>query len=149
MTDINDNETDKDKGKHRDLYTGKARIIEHRWKTWGLVHKITRAENRTKQEVKMGNTRSRNQKIKQETEHMEKNTNLNTEQNTERNWVRVRVRVGISVSEGWMKCLSPQNTFGVSRVISVAGKSNAIEVTGRLILQTTDRKQNMPFTVPA
>ena len=32
--------------------------------------------------------------------------------------------------EGWVKCLSPQNTFGVSGVHSVAAKSNTIEVTG-------------------
>ena len=31
--------------------------------------------------------------------------------------------------EGGVKCLSPQNTFGVSGVNSVAAKSNTIEVT--------------------
>ena len=32
--------------------------------------------------------------------------------------------------EDWVKCLSPQNTFGVSGVNSIAAKSNKIEVTG-------------------
>ena len=32
--------------------------------------------------------------------------------------------------EGWVKCLSPQNTFGVSGVNSVAAKSNTSKVTG-------------------
>ena len=30
--------------------------------------------------------------------------------------------------EGWVKCLSPQNTLGVSGVNSVAAKSNTIKV---------------------
>ena len=38
--------------------------------------------------------------------------------------------------EGWVKCLTPQNTFGVSGVNSVAAKSNTIEVTGGPILPT-------------
>ena len=32
--------------------------------------------------------------------------------------------------EGWVKCLSPQNTSGVSGVNSVAAKSNTKEVNG-------------------
>ena len=32
--------------------------------------------------------------------------------------------------EEWVKCLSPQNTFGVLMVTSVAAKSNTIEVNG-------------------
>ena len=41
--------------------------------------------------------------------------------------------------EGWVKCLSPQNTFGVSGVNSVAAKSNTIDVTGGPLLQTENK----------
>ena len=37
---------------------------------------------------------------------------------------------------GRVKCLSPQNTFGVSGVNGVAAKSKTIEVTGGPLLQT-------------
>ena len=54
------------------IYTGKAGAIEHRWNTWGLVQAITRAGNRTKTgSEERKDTRSRNYKIKQETEHRE------------------------------------------------------------------------------
>ena len=35
--------------------------------------------------------------------------------------------------EKWVKCLSAQNTFGVSGVNSVAAESNTIEVTGQIV----------------
>ena len=33
-------------------------------------------------------------------------------------------------TDGWVQCLSPQKTFGVSGVNSIDVKSNAIEETG-------------------
>ena len=40
-------------------------------------------------------------------------------------------------ADGWVKCLSPQNTFGVSGVNSVAAKSNTIEVNGAQVFKCT------------
>ena len=48
---------------------------------------------------------------------------------------------------GWVKCLSPQNTSGVLVVISVAAKSNTVEVNGDRFFEhkkTTVKKHNMP-----
>ena len=42
-----------------------------------------------------------------------------------------------------MKCLSPQNTFGVSEVNSVAGKSNTIEVTVDHFFKQKEEEKNM------
>ena len=57
------------------IYTGKAGAIEHRWNI--LVQPITRAGNRTKTGSQDGkHTRSRNYKIKQETEHRTQRENI-------------------------------------------------------------------------
>ena len=37
--------------------------------------------------------------------------------------------------EGWVKCLSPQNTFLVLGVNSIAAKSNTIAVTGEHVFK--------------
>ena len=50
--------------------------------------------------------------------------------------------------EGWVKCLSPKNTFGVSGVNSVAAKSNTIEVNevNYLRKKTTETKHELPLS---
>ena len=47
--------------------------------------------------------------------------------------------------DGWVKCLSPQNTFGVSGVNRVAAKSNTIEEISELSSYVR-KKQNKKTT---
>ena len=44
--------------------------------------------------------------------------------------------------EGWVKCLSPQNSFGVSVVNSVPAKANTIEVTSDHVFKLKKKKKN-------
>ena len=46
--------------------------------------------------------------------------------------------------EEWVKCWSPQNTFGVSSVNSFAAKSNKIEVTGDHFSRRKKTIEKMP-----
>ena len=43
--------------------------------------------------------------------------------------------------EGWVKCLSPQNTFGVQGLNSVAAKSDTIEVNGDQLTKLKKQQQ--------
>ena len=52
---------------------------------------------------------------------------------------------------GWVKCLGPQNTSGVSGVNSIEAKSNTIEVSEDHVFKcekTTDKKHKRPPTAP-
>ena len=45
--------------------------------------------------------------------------------------------------EGWVNCLSPQNTFGVLRVNSVAAEFNKFEDIGDLSLYVIKKQKNI------